>query len=163
MIACHTILSNVGGLIVVCSDTMLHFLFNIFSMHGDNLQGAKLYRKALYGPNVHTRFPPEMIQMKKMSLVLAQMQCPEMPLDADKYTILNCSKDEIHYILKKDQDRCNIQRKINEENGTESGRLVSLKEGELPVLGVLVQPLPTDPNDPEIFTPEFLATLLTEN
>lgn len=121
-------------------------LYNIAVAHcknGDNFKGAKVYRRILASPG---NMDMEDIGDLERSLIIAQLQCPGMPLED---YILFSERDGILDCIHKDsKDDFEVQSKKEKF-------IVKAKKQ----LAFLKYQIPKSPNDPKVFSTEFLDSL----
>ncbi|CAB9525915.1 expressed unknown protein [Seminavis robusta] len=123
-----------------------------YCMAGNNLEGARWYRRALAMPN-----PQFDVAHQTRNLMVAQLQCPGMPLE--DHHVCHGSPSHVTSILKKDKEKWLLQNKLLSEGrniqGMTSTMIVNSEEG-----GALIQhPMPSGPDDPEVFPEEFLKEI----
>eukprot|EP00977_Amphora_coffeiformis_P003838 scaffold766_cov179-Amphora_coffeaeformis.AAC.21 len=97
---------------------------------GDNWEGVKLYRRA-------SKNGVEMDDIRS-NLILAQLQCPGMPLE--DYHGLGQKLDKVLCVHKNDLDKLRIDK--------ETGNVISMHPDGLEMIEY---DLPSDPDDPELF------------
>jgi hypothetical protein len=115
---------------------------------GNNVEGAKRYRQAL-ATAIDDCSTEERERISK-DLILAQLQCPGMPLE--KYYLINRNGYDLTCIHKDDRRKVRIVKTIIE------GRVESTIEG-IASADVIRYPMPSDPDDPKIFPSGFLRML----
>ncbi|CAB9504044.1 expressed unknown protein [Seminavis robusta] len=123
-----------------------------FCLAGNNLEGVRWYRRALAMPN-----PEFDVALQTKSLVVAQLQCPGMPLE--DHQICEVTPTHLTAILNKDKDKWLMRNKVLSEGreiqGKTSTMTLNSKEG-----GAVIQhPMPSGPDDPEFFPEEFLKEI----
>ena len=127
-----------------------------YCLAGNNVEGARCYRRALAaGPSRHG-MDRNNFDKTKWNLVVAQLQCPRMPLE-DKF-VVSVKGNTLMCIQKSDRDKvaiCN-QEIGNQEVGT------SLQVIDSGFTGILQYSMPADPNDPRAFS-QNLIDLLESN
>ncbi|CAB9501771.1 expressed unknown protein [Seminavis robusta] len=129
----------------------LHNLGASYCMAGNHLQGAKWYRRAL-AKNGGT-----MASRTKQSLIIAQLQCPGMPLE--DYFIMCTTPDGTHVRCAHNNDKHKFHLQMKQAPNGVVGTILPKNEQ----IDVLFHPLPTDPNDADVFPPELLQQLTGEH
>lgn len=127
-----------------------------YCLAGNQVEGAKAYRRALAlhdGSSTRLTEP----EHRKRNLILAQLQCPGMPLE-EYFVSSHVGGDNpgVHCIHNRDRDKCRM--KLTElRNGQGVLGQVEAKPG-MSVTSMFF-PIPKDPNDPNVFSSEFLQSL----
>ena len=126
-------------------------LFNLGAAHclkGDYLEGSRCYRRAIATGGGD----PSKKRYREENLIVAQLQCPGMPLE--DYIILFDNGRVASCIKKADKEYCKLAI---------TRRGFGVQDGSMQVNGndvdLLQFPLPSSPDDPDVFPRSFLDTL----
>ena len=127
-------------------------LFNLgaaYCLKGDNLEGCKCYRRAL----ASGKGDPFKKRYHEGNLISAQLQCPGMPLEG--YIIVTSDAKSVSCIKECDKKYCKIvATRTGFGKGNGSLRVDGGKDVEF-----IHFPLPSSPDDPNVFPKEFLDSL----
>mmetsp|Transcript_20400 Transcript_20400/g.58540 ORF Transcript_20400/g.58540 Transcript_20400/m.58540 type:complete len:407 (-) Transcript_20400:116-1336(-) len=130
-------------------------LFNLGAAHclkGDNLvEGCKCYRRAL----ASGKGDPFKIKYHENNLISAQLQCPGMPLEG--YIIVTSDENSVSCIKESDKEYCKI---VTTRTGFGKGSgSMRVDNGNGKDLDFITFPLPSSPDDPNVFPESFLDSL----
>ncbi|CAB9504046.1 expressed unknown protein [Seminavis robusta] len=118
-----------------------------YCLSGNNLEGARSYRRALGMPRQDFD-----VARQTTNLILAQLQCPNMPLE--DHHVVRCTDTEVISILNNDMEKWLMSGKVvnQETQSMEKFVYMAAEEG-----GDLIKhKMPSSPNDPKYFPEEFL-------
>lgn len=121
-------------------------LASAYCISGNNLDGAKWYRKAL-----NINMPSEEREQITDDLITAQLQCPGMPLE--HHQIL--AKNGNQLICMPPNQEASMQRTTS--SGQAMGMIIPTSETGA---NIMYYTLPSDPNDPEKFPSSFLQKVI---